>query len=160
MDTESALVSPLEVTLQLSLILDIRSECFCPAGIREESFWIGVLVCTILVGLACILPLCGRMHNHCSRALTNWVCTRLQVFLCFVIYFDLPILMLNIGILPDWIVNEIVAQIVIFMTWILAHLERMTVSPSILSGLYLRNHFRERLSLTSRVEHVTVVPWN
>ena len=68
--------------------------------------------------------------------------------------------MLNIGILPDWIVNEFVAQIVIFMTWVLAHLERMTVSSSILSGLYLRNHFRERLSLTARVEHVTVVPWN
>ena len=68
--------------------------------------------------------------------------------------------MLNIGILPDWIVNEVVAQIVILMTWILAHLERMTVSSSILSGLYLRKHLRERLSLIARVEHVTAVPWN
>ena len=62
------------------------------------------------------------------------MCTRLQVFLRFVIYLDLPILMINIGILPDWIANEVVAQIVIFMTWLLAHFERMTVSSSIFSG--------------------------
>lgn len=126
----------------------------------EYQDWILVLICTLLVGIACMPCFCGRMNTRCSRAFTNWVYTRLHVFFCFVIYFDLFVLMFTIGVLPDWTVNEFVQQAVSFITWVLVHLEKMIVSFSILFGLFLMVRFRERLLLAAGMEHVTVIRWN
>mmetsp|Transcript_104732 Transcript_104732/g.337682 ORF Transcript_104732/g.337682 Transcript_104732/m.337682 type:complete len:339 (-) Transcript_104732:113-1129(-) len=126
----------------------------------EYQDWILVAVCMVLVSIACMPCFCGRMHNRCSRAFTRWVYTRLHVFFCFVIYFDLLVLMFTIGVLPDWTVNEFLQQAVLFVTWVLVHLQKMIVSFSILFGLFLMVRFRERLLLAAGMEHVTVIRWN
>merc|ERR1719414_1148441 len=68
--------------------------------------------------------------------------------------------MFTIGILPDWTVNQFMAQFVLFVTWVLVHLEKMVVSFTIIFGLFLMVRFRERLLLATGMEHVTVIRWS
>mmetsp|Transcript_47194 Transcript_47194/g.109138 ORF Transcript_47194/g.109138 Transcript_47194/m.109138 type:complete len:331 (-) Transcript_47194:159-1151(-) len=126
----------------------------------EYQDWILVAVCMGLVSFACMPCFCGHMHNRWSRAFTHWVYTRLHVFFCFVMYFDLLVLMFTIGVLPDWTVNEFVQQAILFVTWVLVHLQKMIVSFTIIFGLSLMIRFRERLLLAAGMEHVTVIRWN
>lgn len=72
----------------------------------EYQDWILVATCVLVFGIWCTPCICGRLSNPCSRCFTSWVYTRLHVFFCIVSYLNLIILMLVIGILPDWTVNE------------------------------------------------------
>ena len=106
-----------------------------------------MLVCTILVGLACMPCFVAECATFAAVPFTNWVCTRLHVFVRFIVYLDVLVLMVAIGVVPDWIVHELVAPTVLLITWILVHLERTMVSSSTLLGLYATNRFRERCLL-------------
>jgi hypothetical protein len=88
------------------------------------------------------------------------VYTRLHIFFCVVTYINLVVLMFTIGVLPDWTVNQFVEYMVLFVSWLLIHLEKLITSSAILFGFFLLVRFRERIALAAGMEHVTVFRWN
>jgi hypothetical protein len=96
------------------------------------------------------------MRNSCSKSFTRYVYTRLHVFFCIVTYVNLFIMMISIGVCPDWTVNQFVVYLILFVSWVLIHLQKMITSLGILAGFYLLVRFRERIALAAGMEHVTV----
>lgn len=126
----------------------------------EYQDWILVAVCVLLILILLLPCVCGHMRNPCSRQFTRWVYTHLHLYFCFVLYFDLFVLMFTIGVLPKWTVNEFVEWLVRFVTWFLVHLQKMIVSFFILVVFFLLLRFRERIALAAGLEHVTVIRWD
>jgi len=126
----------------------------------EYQDWILVATCVLVFGIWCTPCICGRLSNPCSRCFTSWVYTRLHVFFCIVSYLNLIILMLVIGILPYWTVNEFAMYLILFVAWVLIHLQKMIISFCILFGFYMLLKFRDRLAWAAGLQHVTVIKFN
>lgn len=127
---------------------------------REYQDWILVSVCAMLLLIWCLPCMCGRMKSWVAREFTRKVYTQLHVFFWVTTYCNLIILMITIGTLPDWTVNEFVNYFVLFVSWILIHLEKMITSAGIIFGFLLVLRFRERIALAAGMEHVTVFRWS
>jgi len=126
----------------------------------EYQDWILVGVCICLLFIWCIPCICGKMRNKGSRKFTAWIYTRLNVFFWTVTYLNLAILMLTIGVLPDWTVNEFFFWLTLFISWILIHLKKMITSAAILAAFFLLFRFHERIRMAAGLEHVTVIHFN
>jgi hypothetical protein len=126
----------------------------------EYQDWILVGMSIMLVGIWCLPCVCGRLKNPVSRAFTNWVYTRLHVFFCVVTYVNLFIVMMFIGILPDWSVNQYLFAVVGFNAWVLVHLKKTITSLAILFGFFMALKFRDRILNAAGMEHVKVFRFN
>eukprot|EP00933_Yihiella_yeosuensis_P050674 TRINITY_DN48471_c0_g1_i1.p1 TRINITY_DN48471_c0_g1~~TRINITY_DN48471_c0_g1_i1.p1 ORF type:complete len:357 (-),score=35.50 TRINITY_DN48471_c0_g1_i1:146-1216(-) len=126
----------------------------------EYQDWVLVAVCCTVAFLWCMPCICGRMRNTLSRSFSRCVYTRLHVFFCAVSYLSLILLMLTIGMLPDWTVNEFAEYFVRFLDWTLIHLQKLITSISILFGFFLLFRFRDRIALAAGLEHITVFRFN
>lgn len=125
----------------------------------EYQDWILVVVCTLVVFLWCLPCFCGRMHTPCSRRFTNWVYTRLHVFYWGVLYITLFIVMLAVGILPDWTMPDFLGYVSRFVVWVLRKTQSMIISGCILAGFMMALKFRERVLFATGMEHITVFRW-
>lgn len=126
----------------------------------EYQDWILVGVSGCLLFLWCLPCLCGKMRNSCARTFTAWIYTRLNIFFWFITYVNLFILMITIGILPDWTVNEYLAHLVLFVTWGLVHLKKMITSVAIIACFFLVVRFQEKIRMAAGLEHITVIHFN
>jgi len=104
--------------------------------------------------------MCGKLRNKTSKRFTAWIYTRLNIFFWTVTYLNLVILMLTIGVLPDWTVNEFVFWFTLFISWILIHLKKMITSAGILAAFFLLFRFHERIRMAAGLEHITVIHFN
>merc|ERR1719482_512703 len=113
----------------------------------EYQDWILVAVSGIVLMLWCMPCICGQMRNTVAREFTKFIYTRLNVFFWTVTYLNLLIMMLTIGILPDWTVNEYVQYLVLFVSWILIHLKKMIISAAICVGFLWSSSSRPRFEM-------------
>jgi len=126
----------------------------------EYQDWILVTVSVFLVMLWCLPCLCGKLRNKWARNFTQYIYTRLNIFFWTITYINLGILMLTIGCLPDWSVNEYMQWLVLFITWVLIHLKKMIISAAIIGGFFLVARFQERIRVAAGLEHITVIHFN
>lgn len=126
----------------------------------EYQDWILVGMSIVLLVIWCLPCICGRLKNPVSRGFTNCVYTRLHTFFCVVTYVNLFILMVTIGVLPDWSVNEYFLYWVKFVAWVLVHLKKTITSLGIIFGFYLVLKFRDRILMAAGMEHVKVFRLN
>jgi len=126
----------------------------------EYQDWILVAVSALLVGLWCMPCFCGKMRCGVAKKFTSWIYTRLNVFFWTITYINLAILMLTIGCLPDWTINEYMSYLVLFITWVLIHLKKMIMSGAIIVCFFLVLRFQERIRIAAGLEHITVIHFN
>jgi hypothetical protein len=100
------------------------------------------------------------MRNTVAREFTKFIYTRLNVFFWTVTYLNLIIMMLTIGILPDWTVNEYGQYLVLFVSWILIHLKKMIISAAICVGFLLVFKFQAKIRDAAGLDHITVIHFN
>lgn len=126
----------------------------------EYQDWVLVGVSIILVILWCLPCLCGKMRNSCARKFTQYIYTRLNVFFWTITYINLAVLMVTIGCLPDWTMNEYMKYLVLFITWVLIHLKKMIISAAIIGGFFFIARFQEKIRIAAGLEHITVIHFN
>lgn len=122
----------------------------------EYQDWILIAAVMLAVGIMLLPFVCGRMRNSCSRSFSRLVYTHIHIFFMWAIYFDLFFLMITIGVLPDWSVNQFLERLILFITWVLVHLQKLIVSVGILCGFVLIVRFRDRLLMAAGMEHITI----
>lgn len=126
----------------------------------EYQDWILVSVSILLVVLWCLPCLCGKLRNSCARKFTQYIYTRLNIFFWTVTYINLAILMLTLGCLPDWTMNEYMHYLLLFVTWVLIHLKKMIISAAIIGGFFFITKFQEKIRIAAGLEHITVIHFN
>lgn len=126
----------------------------------EYQDWVLVGVSFIVLMLWCLPCLCGKMRNSYARSFTQYIYTRLNVFFWFVTYLNLFILMITIGILPDWTIDDYFTYLVLFISWVLIHLKKFITSAVILGGFVVVVKFQERIRMAAGLEHITIVHFN
>lgn len=126
----------------------------------EYQDWVLVGVSIFVLMLWCLPCLCGKMRNSYARSFTQYIYTRLNVFFWFVTYLNLFILMVTIGILPDWTVDDYFTHLVLFVSWVLIHLKKFITSAVILGGFAVAVKFQERIRMAAGLEHITIIHFN
>ncbi|CAK0862739.1 unnamed protein product [Prorocentrum cordatum] len=126
----------------------------------EYQDWVLVLVCLLLAASWALPCMCGHLRSPLAQCFSKWVYTRLHVFYCGLLYVSLIVLMFTLVVLPDWTVNSFLEYLVLFVVWVLIHLQKMVTSTVIIIAFYTVFRFRERLALASGFEYLTVFHWD
>lgn len=126
----------------------------------EYQDWILVGVSVILVMLWCLPCICGKMRNSMARGFTKCIYTRLNVFFWTITYINLVILMLTIGVMPNWTVDEYLDYMLKFITWVLIHLRKIMTSGAIVVCFFLVVRFQEKIRVAAGLDHITVIHFN
>jgi len=122
----------------------------------EYQDWIIVAVCVIIVCIWLLPCICGKMHSPCSRRFTSCIYTRLHVFYWGVLYLTLFLVMVTIGVLPDWTVEDFTKYLGFFLAWVLENVASTIQSLAVIGGCVVMLKFRDRLVYLAGMEHITV----
>lgn len=123
----------------------------------EYQDWILVGMCFGILAVWCMPCFCGTLKNKASVGFTRWVYIRLNCFYCVLVYLTLFTIMMTIGVLPDWTVNEFFKYVLMFLVWMLVHVKKLITSASIIICFLLLFRFKERIAMAAGMEHVSVL---